>query len=111
MWIGPGGDLFYAGFDGGDVRRISYPVAEQRAGVVVANASPATGDAPLMVSFNGTGSNDPDQGDTISYAWDLDGDGAFDDATTATAKQLGLHRDGHAHGDAARDRQPRRERH
>ena len=24
--IGPGGDLFYAGFDGGDVRRISYPI-------------------------------------------------------------------------------------
>jgi PKD repeat protein len=51
----------------------------------VAQASPTTGAAPLTVSFNGTGSSDPDPGDTLAYAWDLDGDGAFDDASTAQA--------------------------
>jgi len=39
------------------------------------------------VTFNGTASSDPDSicGDSISlYEWDLDNDGAFDDATGAT---------------------------
>jgi glucose/arabinose dehydrogenase len=43
------------------------------------------GDAPLTVDFDGSGSTDPDSGETatLSYAWDLDGDGAFDDSTAA----------------------------
>ena len=81
--IGPGGDLFYAGFDGGDVRRISYPVANARPPRSQARTRPPA-TAPLTVAFDGTGSSDPDPGDTLSYAWDLDGDGAYDDATTAT---------------------------
>jgi PKD repeat protein len=80
--IGPGGDLFYAGYDGGDVRRISYPVAN-RAPSAVAAATPTSGAAPLTVAFDGTGSSDPDPGDSLSHAWDLDGDGAFDDSTSA----------------------------
>jgi PKD repeat protein len=51
--------------------------------VAVVQAAPTTGAAPLTVNFNGSGSSDPDPLDTISYAWDLDGDGAFDDATAA----------------------------
>jgi PKD repeat protein len=35
------------------------------------------------VAFDGTASSDPDPGDAITHAWDLDGDGAFDDSTTA----------------------------
>jgi len=50
----------------------------------VATASPTSGTAPLTVNFNGSGSSDPDPGDTISYSWDLNGDGTFGDATTAT---------------------------
>jgi glucose/arabinose dehydrogenase/PKD repeat protein len=82
--IGPGGDLFYAGFDGGDVRRISYPVLNGSP-LAVARATPTTGTAPLTVSFDGTSSSDPDAGDTLTYAWDLDGDGAYDDGSSATA--------------------------
>jgi glucose/arabinose dehydrogenase len=77
--IGPGGDLFYVDFDGGTIRRIRY-FSTNRPPVAVATAAPTTGAAPLTVTFDGTGSSDPD-GDTLSYAWDLDADGAYDDST------------------------------
>jgi glucose/arabinose dehydrogenase len=79
---GPGGDLFYVDFDGGTIRRIVYtPTNTNQPPVAVANATPTTGSAPLTVQFDGTNSNDPDAGDTLSYAWDLDGDSAYDDST------------------------------
>jgi glucose/arabinose dehydrogenase len=76
---GPGGDLFYVDFDGGTIRRVRY-FSANRPPVAVATASPTTGAAPLTVNFDGSGSSDPD-GDILSYAWDLDGDGAYDDST------------------------------
>jgi PKD repeat protein len=45
-----------------------------------ATASPTSGTVPLTVNFNGSGSSDPD-GSIASYAWDLDGDGQFDDSS------------------------------
>ena len=75
---GPGGDLFYVDFDGGTIRRIRYVTNQDP--VAVATATPTAGAAPLTVAFDGTGSRDPD-GTTLTYVWDLDGDGAFDDST------------------------------
>ena len=46
----------------------------------LAGASPTSGIVPLAVSFSSAGSSDPD-GTIASYAWDLDGDGAYDDST------------------------------
>jgi glucose/arabinose dehydrogenase len=81
--IGPGGDLFYVDMDDGTVHRITYTAANQPPKAVI-TASPANGPVPLTVSFDGTGSTDP-EGKPLSYSWDLNGDGTFGDATGPTA--------------------------
>jgi glucose/arabinose dehydrogenase len=80
LQIGPTGDLFYPDFDGGTIRRVTFTPANQPP-TAAATASPTTGPAPLTVAFDGSGSSDPDAGDTLGYDWDLDGDGAYDDST------------------------------
>jgi glucose/arabinose dehydrogenase len=79
--IGPNGDLFYADFNGGTIRRIQYAAANQPP-VAHATANPTSGAVPLTVSFDGSGSSDP-EGGTLTYEWDIDGDGAFDDSTSS----------------------------
>lgn len=79
--IGPGGDLYYVDHLGGRVVRVEYFSANQPP-VAVAAADRTNGPAPLTVQFSSSGSRDP-EGGALSYAWDLDGDGAFDDATAA----------------------------
>jgi glucose/arabinose dehydrogenase len=81
--IGPGGDLFYVDMEDGTVHRIVYTAANQPP-TARATANPTSGNAPLTVAFDGSGSTDP-EGRPLSYSWDLDGDGTFGDATTATA--------------------------
>jgi glucose/arabinose dehydrogenase len=81
--IGPGGDLFYVDMDDGTVHRITYAAANQPPTAVI-TANPTNGPVPLTVSFDGTGSSDP-EGRPLSYSWDLNGDGTFGDATASTA--------------------------
>ncbi len=77
---GPGGDNLAVGWQlpGGTLER---PILGNRllpfgAGIptAVISATPTSGDAPLNVSFNGSGSSDPD-GSIVSYAWNF-GDGS-----------------------------------
>jgi glucose/arabinose dehydrogenase len=97
LQIGPGGDLFYVDLTGGTIRRISYSAGNQPPTPEV-DATPSRGEAPLEVQFDATGSRDPDAGDTITVAWDLDGDGAYDDSTATkpsrTYSTPGVHRVG-----------------
>ena len=82
--IGPGGDLFYVDFSTGSIRRIRYlGTGNQPPTAVADTTSPRSGPVPLTVTFDGTRSSDPDPGDTLTYAWDLDGDGAYDDSNLA----------------------------
>ena len=76
---GPGGDLFYADFDGGAIHRIKF-LSSNHAPNAVATADKTSGPTPLTVNFDGSGSSDPD-GDPITYSWDLNGDGTYGDST------------------------------
>jgi glucose/arabinose dehydrogenase/PKD repeat protein len=78
--IGPNGDLFYVALNG-TIRRIQYASANQPP-IARATANPTGGAVPLTVSLDGSGSSDPD-GETLTYEWDIDGDGAFDDSTSS----------------------------
>jgi hypothetical protein len=69
----------YAGFDGtplDDEATNQAPVAEA--------GGPYTGDTGTLIPLDGSGSSDVD-GSIVSYAWDLDDDGLYDDASGYTA--------------------------
>ena len=84
LQVGPGGELFYVNLFAGTVRMVRYFTQNQnQPPVAVASADRTTGPAPLTVQFDGSASWDADPGDTLQFAWDLDGDGQFDDSTLA----------------------------
>ena len=80
LTTGPGGDIFYVDIGGGTIRRISFIGTNNHPPTAVIHASDTTVSVGDTVNFNANGSSDPD-GNPLSYAWDLDGDGAFDDGT------------------------------
>lgn len=73
------GDLFWVNIAFGTVHRVSY-AGTNRAPVATASASPTSGNAPLAVRLDASGSHDPD-GDGLTYSWDVDDNGTFGDAT------------------------------
>jgi MYXO-CTERM domain-containing protein len=76
LTTGPGGDIFYAALNSGTIQRIRY--LEPAAAFM---ATPTQGQAPLIVHFDGSSSQKALPEDVLSFAWDLDGDGEFDDAS------------------------------
>ena len=91
MEFGPDGSLYlvewgsnYGGSGRGDpnfdsgIYKINYVRPGERSPVAKATATPTSGQPPLTVTFSSEGSADPDEGQTITYAWDFDGDGTTD---------------------------------
>jgi glucose/arabinose dehydrogenase len=114
LTTGPGGDLFYANLEQNRISRISYcdgcSNLAPSAAIALASGSAADG-PPRKVAFDASNSVDPNAGDTLSYAWDMDEDGDFDDASGVSASAMfattGEHAvavradDGHARSDVA----------
>jgi hypothetical protein len=76
-------------FDRGWSNQRQTGVAIDRLNVVVGNLPPTAEvggpyvvDEGSSVEISGAASSDP-EGDALTYSWDLDGDGAYDDAATA----------------------------
>ena len=85
LTVGPNNDLYYVDIAMGQVKRFRYNTGDQPP-VASITATPNKGPLPLAVSFSAAGSVDP-EGLALSVAWDLDNDGAFDDATGPTASR------------------------
>jgi glucose/arabinose dehydrogenase len=73
MKFGPDGALYYAAHNESRLFRISYAGGANRQPVANASVSQDSGPAPLRVTFDASGSFDPDD-DPLSFRWDF-GDG------------------------------------
>jgi glucose/arabinose dehydrogenase len=80
---GPGGDIFAVDIGAGRVVRYVYNGVNNPP-VSVVKSDVTSGSLPLTVTFDGSASSDADGNTPLTYAWDLDGDGAYDDSTQAS---------------------------
>ena len=72
MEMGTDGSIYYARYPG-EVRRMRFTGGTSITPVAAANATPASGQAPLAVQFSSAGSTDPDGG-PLTMLWEF-GDG------------------------------------
>ena len=82
---GPEGALYIPNFYDNSILQVRYFPGNQ-APVVKLSVDKTYGAAPLTVKLDASESGDPD-GDPLSYEWDLNGDGKFEDGTGPTAER------------------------
>jgi glucose/arabinose dehydrogenase len=84
---GPDNALYVPNFYFDQIVQIRYFPGNQ-APTVKLTADKTFGQLPLKVKLDASGSSDPDTagGDKLNFAWDLDGDGQFDDGIQAKAE-------------------------
>jgi glucose/arabinose dehydrogenase len=80
LTTGPGGELYWVDMLGGRIARFTAS-GYNRQPTARITTDKTTGPLPLTVRFDGQTSSDPDPNATLAFAWDLDGDGQFDDST------------------------------
>ncbi|HZI94435.1 MAG TPA: PQQ-dependent sugar dehydrogenase, partial [Patescibacteria group bacterium] len=72
--VGPDGALYYGSYNFEAIYRIAYVGGANRPPLAVGTVNPLSGLTPLGVSFDATGSSDPDN-DPLTFKWSF-GDGA-----------------------------------
>ncbi|MGH7293105.1 MAG: PKD domain-containing protein, partial [Myxococcota bacterium] len=88
---GPGGDIFFANINNGLVSRIYYCVAcdnQAPSAAIALDAGSSADGGPRTIAFTAANSVDPNAAGALTYEWDLDGNGAFDDASGVTASRF-----------------------
>ncbi|MFD2028280.1 PQQ-dependent sugar dehydrogenase [Promicromonospora aerolata] len=99
--FGPDGSLYVLEYGDGFFRqnpdsglyRIDYAEGNKAPQARFTATPGSSSQAPLEVTFDASGSSDPD-GDTLTYEWDVDGDGTFDATgvrTTHTYTELDVY--------------------
>jgi glucose/arabinose dehydrogenase/PKD repeat protein len=83
LQAGPNGDIFAVDMTGGRILRYVYTAGNNPPTAAI-KTDVTSGPLPLTVQFDGRPSSDV-EGGALAYAWDLDGDGIFDDGTAPTA--------------------------
>ena len=93
---GPGGDIFFTNINTGKISRLAYcsgcsssaPGNVAPSAAIALDAGSLADGPPRTIVFSAANSVDANSDDTLSYAWDLDGDGNFNDATGVGASAL-----------------------
>jgi glucose/arabinose dehydrogenase len=85
LQTGPNGDIFAVDMVGGQILRYVYTAGNNPPTAAI-KTNVTNGPLPLTVQFDGRPSSDV-EGGALTYAWDLDGDGTFDDGNTSTVSR------------------------
>jgi glucose/arabinose dehydrogenase len=84
--IGPDGRLYYVDIALGTVNRLDSFSGNQPP-IATFTATPPYGAVPLAVQFDASATTDDSPISGLTFQWDLDGDGQYDDATGVTASR------------------------